>query len=195
MNLQEQIHRIQSMMGVISEVRVPKKEREEIYKDDNIIVVVPLTHRALQKYATNCQWCINSDLGEWEDYHKGKHAIIIQRNPKKPKIGITGFPIASELLLLDRWEEGGYDRDSVESILNYKFKDEKEMDEYFQSIGNDINDFMTNVVYYSPTGGLYDMEDNHIWNYHLEVTDVPNVTPEIRNTIDEYFGHSLKKKK
>ena len=37
MNLQEQIHRIQSMMGVISEVRVPKKEREEIYKDDNKI--------------------------------------------------------------------------------------------------------------------------------------------------------------
>ena len=69
------------------------------------------------------------------------------------------------------------------------------MDEYFQSIGNDINDFMTNVVYYSPTGGLYDMEDNHIWNYHFEVTDVPNVTPEIRNTIDEYFGHSLEKKK
>ena len=183
------------MMGVISEVRVPKKEREEIYKDDNIIVVVPLTHRALQKYATNCQWCINSELDEWEDYHKGKHAVIIQRNPKKPKIGITGFPIASELFLLERWEQGYYDKDSVESTLNYKFKDEKEMDEYFQSIGNDINDFMTNVVYYSPTGGLYDMEDNHIWNYHLEVTDVPNVTPEIRNTIDEYFGHSLKKKK
>ena len=101
MNLQEQISRMKSMMGVISEVRVPKKEREEIYKDDNIIVVVPLTHRALQKYATNCQWCINSELDEWEDYHKGKHAVIIQRNPKKPKIGITGFPIASELFLLE----------------------------------------------------------------------------------------------
>ena len=78
MNLQESIRRI------VKEVRVPRNERVELYKDNNIIVVVPLTHRALQKYATNCQWCINDDKGEWEDYHKGKHAVIIQRNPKKP---------------------------------------------------------------------------------------------------------------
>jgi len=39
MNLQEQISRMKSMMGIISEVRVPRDERVELYKDDNIIVV------------------------------------------------------------------------------------------------------------------------------------------------------------
>ena len=93
---------------VISEVRVPRNERVELYKDDNIIVVVPLTHRALKKYATFCKWCINDDESEWEDYHKGMHAVIIQRNPKKEKIGITGNPTASEILIMSRWDEGGY---------------------------------------------------------------------------------------
>ena len=42
MNPQESIRRI------LKEVRVPRSERVELYKDENIIVVVPLTHRALQ---------------------------------------------------------------------------------------------------------------------------------------------------
>ena len=79
MNLKENIRRI------LKEVRVPRSERVELYKDENIIVVVPLTHRALKKYAHQCQWCINDDRGEWEDYHQKKHAVIIQRKPKKNK--------------------------------------------------------------------------------------------------------------
>ena len=174
----------------LNEVRVPRSERVELYKDDNIIVVVPLTHRALQKYATNCLWCINDDLIEWEDYHKGRHVVIIQRNPKKPKIGITGMPVASEIFLLDRWEQGYYDRESVEGTLNYRFKDENEMDEYFQSIGNDVSDFMTNIVFYSPTNGLFDMEDNNMWSYNMEISQIPNVTLEVIEKIDNYLVNS-----
>ena len=48
----------------ITEARVPRKERVQLYKDENIIVVVPLTHKALQKYAHQCQWCINDDKNE-----------------------------------------------------------------------------------------------------------------------------------
>lgn len=172
---------------ILKEARVPREERVELYKDENIIVVVPLTHRALQKYAHKCLWCINDDIHEWEEYHKGRHVIIIQRKPKEPKKGITGFPVASELFLLDRWEQGYYDKKTVESILSYSFGTDDEMDDYFQTIGNNIDDFMTNIVFYSPTNGLYDMEDNYLWNYHFEVSDIPNVTPEVVEIIDDYL--------
>ena len=184
MNLKENIRRI------LKEVRVPRSERVELYKDDNIIVVVPLTHRALQKYAHRCQWCINDDIGEWEDYHKGKHAVIIQRNPKKPKIGITGNPVASELFLLDKLEQNQYDLESIKNILGYQFKDRNEMVEYFQTIGNDISDFATNIVYYSPINGLFDQEDNYMWSYNMEISQIPNVTLEVIKIIDDYLSRS-----
>ena len=57
------------------EVRVPRSERIELYRDDNLIIVVPLTHRALLKYANRCQWCINNDISEWEDYHQGLSCV------------------------------------------------------------------------------------------------------------------------
>jgi hypothetical protein len=179
------IHKI--LKQELNEIRVPRSERVKLYKDDNIIVVVPLTHRALQKYAHECQWCINDDRGEWEDYHKGRHVVIIQRNPKKPKIGVTGNPVASELFLLEKWEQGVYDKESVEDILNYEFKGEDKMDEYFQSIGNDVSDFMTNIVFYSPTNGLYDMEDNFLWNFNIEINNIPNVKPKVIEIMDDYL--------
>jgi hypothetical protein len=36
------------------EVRVPRNERIELYRDDDLIIVVPLTHRALRKYSNRC---------------------------------------------------------------------------------------------------------------------------------------------
>jgi hypothetical protein len=186
MNLQEQLNRIQEMMG-INEIRVPKDERVELYKDDNIIVTVPLTHRALQKYANRCQWCINSDLSEWTDYHKGKHAVIIQRNTKKPKMGITGIPMASELFVISKWGEGGYQFDDVCDILQYDFEDENELQKYEKLITSDINNLATNIVYYSPQNGIYDMEDNYIDNYGFDITDIPNVTPEVKKIMDNYL--------
>lgn len=172
---------------ILKEARVPKKEKVELYKDDNVIVVVPLTHKALQKYASFCQWCINSDVGEWEDYHKGKHAVIIQRNPKKPKIGITGNPVASEILIMSRWDEGGYRFADVCEILGYEFNGEIELTKYYVNITNDINNFATNIVYYSPENGIYDMEDNFLWNFNFEISDIPNMTPEIIRIMDHYL--------
>ena len=181
MNLQEQISRIQSMIGVISEVRVPRDERVELYKDDNIIVVVPLTHRALRKYANSCQWCINDDLGEWEDYHKGKHAVIIQRNPKKVKNGITNYPIPSEIFVIEHYG----DINSIYNILSYKFNSNEDRDNYMDIITSDINNFATNIIYYSPTGSIYDMEDNYLPEYGYNISDIPNVTPEVIKIMDD----------
>lgn len=188
MNLQEQISRIQSMMGVISEVKVPKNERVQLYKDHNIIVVVPLTHRALKKYANSCQWCINSDLSEWEDYHQGLHAIIIQRNPKKIKIGITGHPIPSEIFLIGKWDNNESSFEDVCEMLDYEFRNDRTMSDYFVNTTNDIDNFATNIVYYSPTNGIYDMEDNFLGNYNYKISDIPHVTPEVIGIMDEFLG-------
>ena len=173
---------------MINEVRVPRDERVELYRDENILVIVPLTHRALKKYANSCQWCINSDVSEWEDYHKGLHTIIIQRNPKEVKTGITGNPTASEILMGQRWGED-YTFNDIEDILGYGFENEQQAEEYLISLTKDINNFATNAVYYSPDYGIYDMEDNHMGDYHYEITDIPNVTPEIVKLIDEYLAN------
>lgn len=172
---------------ILTEVRVPENEKVQLYKDDNIIVVVPLTHRALQKYAHRCQWCINDDRGEWEDYHKGLHAIIIQRKPKKEKIGITGNPTATEMFMYEKLGEGGYNFNDVQGILGYDFGNKNKAIKYLSSLVNDIDNFATNITYYSPTNGIYDMEDNFLWNYNFEISDIPNVTDEVIDIMDDYL--------
>ena len=179
MSIQETIRRI------LREARVPRNERIQLYKDENIIVVVPLTHEALKKYAHKCQWCINDDRLEWESYHRGS-MIIIQRNPKKPKTGITGHLIPSEILLMGRWDEGGYKFRDVCDILGYNFKDEVEMTDYYVTVTNDINNFATNIVYYDQENGIYDQEDNFLWSYGYEISDIPNVTPEVIKIMNEF---------
>ncbi len=172
----------------INEVRVPREERVELYKDNNIIVVVPLTHRALQKYAHRCQWCINDDRGEWEDYHQKKHAVIIQRKPKKNKKGITGMETEGEIYLLSKLDNDEWDWKSVVETLGYDFGGSKEKAlDYFVEISNDINNFNLNIVYYSPENGIYDMEDNFLWNYNFEISDIPNVTNEVIDIMDDYL--------
>jgi len=184
-NQQENIRKV--LRKELNEIRVPRDERVELYKDDNIIVVVPLTHRSLQKYAHRCQWCINDDKGEWEDYHKGLHAVIIQRKPKKVRIGVTDNPTASEIFMYEKLGEGGYDFDDVQDILSYEFKNENKGLKYLSSLVNDIDNFATNITYYSPTNGIYDMEDNLMSNYGFEITDIPNVTDEVKVIMDDYL--------
>jgi len=172
---------------VINEVRVPREERVQLYKDDNIIVVVPLTHRALQKYAHRCQWCINDDKGEWEDYHKGLHAVIIQRKPKKVKNGITNKPTPEEIFLINKYDNDMSTFEDICGMLEYDFYSETDMTDYYVNLSNDINNFGINIVYYSPENGIYDMEDNFLWNYHFEISDIPNVTPEVIQIMDDYL--------
>ena len=186
MILRESIKRI--LTEELTEVRVPRDERVELYKDNNIIVIVPLSHRALQKYSHRCQWCINDDKGEWEDYHKNKHAVIIQRNPKKNKKGITGIETEGEIFLLSKLDNGEWDWKSVVGTLGYDFGGSKEKAlDYFMKISNDINNFNLNIVYYSPENGIYDMEDNFLWNYDYEISDIPNVTNKVIDIMDEYL--------
>ena len=171
---------------MLNEGRVKRSERLDVFRNDDIIVVMPLTHTALRKYANKCQWCINDDINEWEQYHKGKHVIIIQRKPKENKKGVTGKSTAEEIYVLDRWDNGNWDLESVEQTLDYQFRSETSMERYLLSLTSDISNFDTNIVYYSPENGIYDMEDNFLWNYHYEISDVPNISVEIVNMINDF---------
>jgi len=185
-NLQEHIRRI--LKEELNEVRVPREDRDQIYKDDNIIVVIPHTHLALKKYANRCQWCINSDREDWEDYHKGTHCIIIQRNPQKLKMGITGHPTASEIFTIAKWDNNMSTMEDVEDMLDYIFRSERSMQNYYLDLTKDINNFALNTVYYSPEeGGVFDMEDNYLPNFNYSINDVPNVTPEVIDLIKKHI--------
>jgi hypothetical protein len=55
------------------------------------------------------------------------------------------------------------------------------------SLTKNIDNFATNILYYSPEYGLYDMEDNRLQTYGYRIDDMPNVTPEVIEIIDSYL--------
>ena len=173
------------------EKRVPRSERLEIYRDSNIIVVAPLTIEAHQKYATGCQWCINSDFYEWDQYHKGEYVLIIQRKPLKQKIGISGRPTAQEIYAIKQDLFSG-----VLSDFDYDFESEEKELKYLNKITKDINSFDLNVVYYSSDMSMYDKENNPISEYNrgpngfskFSLNDFPNITDEAIKKIHTYLN-------
>jgi hypothetical protein len=88
--------------------------------------------------------------------------------------------------MYQRWGEG-YTFEDIEDILNYNFKSEEEADSYLRSLTTDMDNFATNIVYYSLVYGVYDMEDNNLGTYGYDITDIPNVTPEVVKIIDDYI--------
>jgi hypothetical protein len=147
----------------ITEARVKKSDRIDIYRDENIVVVAPLTHQSLQKYASECAWCINHDEYEWEIYHQGNIAIIIQRKPKNNKIGDTGQETPEEIY---EFTHNGFDSPEDE-------------DYYYELIGN-IENFDLNIVYYNPQSDiLYDKGNNCLTEFGYSIHDIPNITEEI----------------
>ena len=171
------------------ESRAPREERIELLRDENLIIVVPLTHRALMKYANRCQWCINNDISEWEDYHQGLSCVIIQRKPQKIKSGITGKATASEIFQLRMLETGSSELDDVNYMLEYHFRNEKVADKYYKNLIGDFSNFATNIVYYGGESEsmCFDMEDNLLENFDYDITNVPNMTPEIIGIMDNYL--------
>lgn len=171
---------------LLKEIRVPREERVDLYRDENIIAVLPLSHRSLKKYASYCQWCINNDEYEWENYHQGWSVIIIQRKPIPVKKGISGMPTSDEILIYQRWGEG-YTYNDVIEILGYDFGDRETAINYFESMlrKRDINYFNINTIYYNvDSRSIYDMSDSEVSMYGYKLTDIPNITPEIKKIID-----------
>jgi hypothetical protein len=126
-------------------------------------------------------------LDEWEDYHQGKHAVILQRNPKNVKIGVTNNPTPTEIFFIAKWDNNESSFEDVCDMLGYEFIDDRSMENYYINLTNDINNFGVNIVYYSPENGVYDQEDNFLWNFNYDILDIPNITPEVIKIIDDYL--------
>jgi hypothetical protein len=173
------------------EIRVPRGERIELYRDDNIIVVVPLTHRALRKYATYCQWCIIRDVNEWEQHHQGTSMVIIQRTPKTFRKGITGNPTFYEIYSLHRLENEFDDLEYVNDVLNYNFESEDIALEYCYKLIVDIDNFGMNSIYYGNDGDIYDSGDNYLRSFGYGLKDIPNITPEIIDDMNDYLKQNM----
>ena len=169
------------------EVRVPRGERIELYRDDNVIVVVPLTHRALRKYATYCQWCIIRDTYEWEQHHEGTSMVIIQRHPKPNKKGVTGNPTFFEIYSLHKLKNGYDELEDVNDVLIHNFESEEVALEYYQVLIKDINNFGLNSVYYGNDNDIYDSGDNYLRSFGYGIKDIPNMAPEIVKIMNDYL--------
>jgi len=169
------------------EVRVPRDERIELYRNEEVVVVVPLTHRALRKYATYCQWCIIRDTYEWEQHHQGTSIVIAQRHPKPNRKGITGNPTFYEIYSLHRLRNEYDDLEYVNEVLNYNFESEDDALEYYKELVTDVGNFGLNTVYYGNEKDIYDSGDNYLRSFGYDISDVPNMTPEIIKIMDDYL--------
>lgn len=161
----------------LQETRVPRKDRIELYRDENIVIVIPLSHRALMKYATYCQLCINNpDDEEWEEYHQGKSLLVVQRYTTPPK------ETAKKIFLYRKIEQGDY---HLDDLLDFGFEPVESIEQITNELNvlyKDINNFDTNVVLYTFSGNrasMWDAEDNEMSQYGYGLEDLPNVTPEI----------------
>lgn len=161
----------------IDEIRVPREERFEIYNDNNIVIVIPLSYRALTKYATYCQWCIIGDHIDWGEYYEGKSMLIIQRKGRP-----GGNRTAQKIFLLDKITRRDY---SMEDLLDYEFETYDSLEDAardLDKLSKDINNFDTNVVMYTLSDNIHSMwdsEDNELSQYGFSLSDLPNVSPEI----------------
>jgi hypothetical protein len=182
---------IKEEQNILFEVRVPRDERIELYRDEEVVVVVPLTHRALRKYATYCQWCIIRDTYEWEQHHQGTSIVIAQRHPKPNRKGITGNPTFYEIYSLHRLRNEYDDLEYVNEVLNYNFGSENEALEYYKKLITDVDNFGMNTVYYGNEKDIYDSGDNYLRSFGYNISDIPNMTPEIINIMNDYLENNL----
>jgi len=182
---------IKEEQNILFEVRVPRDERIELYRNEDIVVVVPLSHRALRKYATYCQWCIIRDTYEWENHHQGTSMVVVQRHPKPLKKGITGYPTFYEIYSLHRLNNEYDDLEYVNDVLDYNFESEDVALEYYQELIKDIDNFGMNTIYYGNDGDIYDSGDNYLRSFGYGLNDIPNITPEIINIMDNFLKSNI----
>lgn len=68
--------------GSVDEGRVKKGDRDDIYRDENTIIVRPLTFQASCKYGAHTSWCTSAPSNEyiWSNNPKSVLIYIIQKN-------------------------------------------------------------------------------------------------------------------
>ena len=106
---------------LLKEKSVKKSDRIDIYRDNNYIVVRPLTHEASCKYGAYTGWCTSVPVAKyiWDEYPDNILIIIIQRNYKKSE---ADKKLSRELTgLNDKFLSGDLndeERDRYEELIN-----------------------------------------------------------------------------
>lgn len=158
---------IKSFEKFIMEGKVSKNEKIDIYRDNNYIVVEPLTHKASCKYGAFSKWCISVPNTSYIfDEGSPNHIIfIIQKNFTPTNIeNIQKF-----LFLKEKYDDG---EDLTEDEMDIKAELEYDMTGYdFSKIciiqnkdkSVDIWDFNNNLINENHYRTIYDLPiDNKV---------------------------------
>lgn len=139
----------------IFESTVKKSDKIDIYRDNDYIVVRPLTHKAACKYGSYSSWCIStpSDSSTWDSSPTAIVIFIIQRNYKITK---DHQQLINELIELNDLIQSGEASDEDEEKYNNLLFDYDALDlSKIAIIANTNNNKIT------------------IWdNNNIEITDV-----------------------
>lgn len=80
---------------IIEKHKVSKKDYEELYRDDDFVLIIPLTHEASRKYGSDTQWCTTTkdcDKKFKDHIEIGVLAyIVIRNNELKKRLGSNAF--------------------------------------------------------------------------------------------------------
>lgn len=106
----------------ISEVSVKSSEKEEIYRDNNYIVIRPLTHFAARKYGCDTNWCTSVSNPQFFNSHTNDRDFIlyiINRNVKPQPLNVRNEKIN---YFVNQYGNGSWDnmeQDEKERLLDY----------------------------------------------------------------------------
>ena len=162
---------------ILQEVRVPKSERVNIYRDDRYVVVRPLTHRASCKYGAYTQWCISvpSEDDLWDEVDPNDTIVIMVIDRKYEMKDQDKISRLSDL----------HDKEENEGLS------EEEKDEYLNlMIDDDAHDLKKMVIVMRSNGSIeqiFDLNNIEITDNYYTIYSLP-YPEEIKDAIKEYIS-------
>lgn len=162
---------INNLEDLVIEKRVERSDREELYRDDDFIVVRPLTHEASRKYGCDTNWCTSVERESfWEEHTKNGIVIYVINRHKKPK------PLSERNQKIREFQKL-YNEDE----WDYLSKEEKI---------KKFLDFSRVAVSYSPDDYGFAIHDAH--NFDLNNFDIYDINElpipkNITKLIDDYI--------
>jgi len=166
----------------LDETSVKSGEKEEIYRDNNYIVVRPLTHNAAMKYGCDTNWCTStSNTKHFNSHTKDNNFLlyIINRNTKPELQQIRNEKIKrfNDAYNSDVWEY--LDDDEKEKYLDFSriaiSVEYDDYDKYPELRVFDANDF-----------DLYDFTGE--WG---SINKLP-IPQTVKDAINDYLRNNLK---
>lgn len=157
---------------------VKKDEKVDIYRDNDYVVVRPLTARASCKYGAFTKWCTSAPgSGAWESNPNVVKIIIIQRNYS---INPSREELIGDYLTYKEMEESG------EMTPEMKNKIEKLFDKYDHHIFEDLSKIA--LIFGDNNTEIWDSNNINLNdNYPYGWVDLP-ISNNVKNAIQKYVN-------